>query len=1054
MLTVPWFYAYLAALPLSVGVLLPSFTRASGRTSPIAKYPSLPRALPLAFRVHAGVCDCRLWDKHLSHRDHHSLLFDDRHLPPICSGPDLRVFWWERQPSRTPILHSRRSPSSPRVSGLQKTLTATIPSPHSIAAILSPSVPPEEVTNGTSRSSTPKRTHAEAFSADQAAYLHPASPTQHRASLASIGDANPGNRGPDDGGIGGLRGGQEEKKPAKMVRSSIACARCRRSKVKCVNTGINSTCKACLSSNRECTYPVAGSMPTPKRNDANAGIKQEEGESKKRIKKVEDIGRRNSTKSGEDALDSPILTRKVWDEIYSIFKLHFSTEMPFLHPPTFKNRMRQASYPRDPSAPAVDLRDGRVLLLGVLTLTARFHKDLVAHHSPSSNPLAASEYYAAHLAAAFGPTPGNLTNPSLEVIQAFLMLGLYEWGQTRGLSAWVYVGIATRLAQSMGLPYEDDTGPSVKYPTHESQKAPETKTPMSPGEELTEKEVRRRTWWSCFIMDRMLSAGKCRPTMIDVEVLRVQLPCSDKKFLFQENVKTPFLKSGSLRGNKVEETGNDEGVLGWYIRLVEIFGRFSKWSYAGGRRIETLPPWDPSTEFYQLRQELVQFQRALPSNLAFSKANLSAHIEERNATAYASMHTLYYLCLIMLHREYIPFIPLRCSKPCGPLDEPTFPPEKYNVPERFWEDSAERIFAAAKDIIDIVRTCQDDDALPESPQIGFAVYQAAFICVYSAHFNHMDQAKFVYNSDVGTGPDIRHKGYLGLTGRVLADMATRLKMAKVYQTTIKKMFYYFMRVGEEYRSHSANKSQPLMWTGGGGLDQYKEFEKDLKEFGILIDTDKAHSDGSSDIADTTRSRASTNDINGEPMQGVESGSASRTNGTGGAFFTAVNAQTQVETDDRSTKYNQQYPYGQPPHAYPNQHSPSQSNASSMISPSNGDSTPGISSPFTAPQVLRQQYNPNQPPVSTYASIAQHAQPVMAPPNTQVVHQWTYEEENRHMKPHEAMPWNTDLDSFSQGLPANFGPWMQNGFPPNYVQPENWAEQVQIPPPITQATSWS
>jgi len=30
-----------------------------------------------------------------------------------------------------------------------------------------------------------------------------------------------------------MRGGQEEKKPQKMVRSSIACARCRRSKVKC-----------------------------------------------------------------------------------------------------------------------------------------------------------------------------------------------------------------------------------------------------------------------------------------------------------------------------------------------------------------------------------------------------------------------------------------------------------------------------------------------------------------------------------------------------------------------------------------------------------------------------------------------------------------------------------------------------------------------------------------------------------------------------------------------------------------------------------------------------
>ena len=39
------------------------------------------------------------------------------------------------------------------------------------------------------------------------------------------------------------------------MRSSIACARCRRSKVKCINNGVNTTCRACETSGRECTYP-------------------------------------------------------------------------------------------------------------------------------------------------------------------------------------------------------------------------------------------------------------------------------------------------------------------------------------------------------------------------------------------------------------------------------------------------------------------------------------------------------------------------------------------------------------------------------------------------------------------------------------------------------------------------------------------------------------------------------------------------------------------------------------------------------------------------------
>jgi hypothetical protein len=112
--------------------------------------------------------------------------------------------------------------------GLKRAPTATIPSPHSLAAILSPddSVVPE-------RLPSPKRTHEEAFPAERQPYLQPSSPSQdHRASIASA-LPRPGSRSPDDGTRGASLGGLEEKKPQKMVRSSIACSRCRRSKVKC-----------------------------------------------------------------------------------------------------------------------------------------------------------------------------------------------------------------------------------------------------------------------------------------------------------------------------------------------------------------------------------------------------------------------------------------------------------------------------------------------------------------------------------------------------------------------------------------------------------------------------------------------------------------------------------------------------------------------------------------------------------------------------------------------------------------------------------------------------
>ncbi|PBP28146.1 hypothetical protein BUE80_DR000894 [Diplocarpon rosae] len=915
---------------------------------------------------------------------------------------------------------------------------ATIPSPHSIAAILSPSpAPPDEPNSGPDpahdeRASTPKRTHAEAFSSNSdQPYLVLASPTQHRASIASTGEPSPGAQGADEGG-GAMRAGQEEKKPLKMVRSSIACARCRRSKVKCVNNGVQSTCKACASSNRDCTYPVAGATPAPKRSEAPVGIKQEGdmGESKKRARKVEDTGQRNSHRAAENVLESPILTRKVWDEVYELFKLHFSTEMPFLHPPTFRNRMRQAAYPRDPATSAADLEDSRVLLLGVLTLTARFHKGLVAHHSPNQeDPLAASEYYAGPLAAAFGPTIRNLTTPSLENIQALLMLGLYDWGQTRGLSAWLYVGLAIRLAYPMGLAYEDDPDHPPSAVAKTGARKSSNQTP-SPREDATEKEVRRRTFWSCFIMDRMLAAGKNRPKMMSVDKLRVQLPCSDDQFLFVRNVQTGFLDSDWLDcGPSPVESVNDDGVLSRYVRLVDIFGRLSEWSYAGGRRTEKIPPWDERTQFFQLRQQLKQFHDALPSNLSYTEANLSAHIEKRNATTYASLHILYSLCLIMLHREFIPFIPIRCEKPVGPLDEPTFPEDRFPSPPGFWEESAEGIMKASRDIIDIVGTCQEDDALPESPLIGFSIYQAAFVCLYAANFPQMDLADHLANEQGLKAVD-NDTGFPGMTKKMLNEMGPRLKMVGPYLKTIVRMRNYFCGVWKDYFGQYKRKPR----FERGGLEQYKKYEKDLKEFGELKDSDQTLGSDGSDTVDQSRSRASTNEIpgssvNGEPMQGIESAAVPRSNGT--SSWAAVNAASpSVEAEERP-KYNHgPYPYGMPSY----QHSPNQSsNAPSLISPSNGDSASGgIPSPYAPssnaiphPQ-QHQQPNFSQPPhVATFPSVAQHT---MAPP--------TYVSEEQYEKwisDQEAIRMNTGFDNFAQEDPCETWLLSDPRANPNYLQ---------------------
>lgn len=218
------------------------------------------------------------------------------------------------------------------------------------------------------------------------------------------------------------------------MRSSIACSRCRRSKIKCLNSGTNTTCRACATAGRECTYPPPAQGQTVAKRAETSGTIRNDGEAevKRQRRRENDTGRKNSLKHGDDPFESPQITPRLWKEVYSAFMLHCSTELPFLHEEVFHTRVQQPAAERS--------SDTQVFLLAMLALTARFIPELaLAHHL--SDPLVASEYYADALATRLDAQ--NLTKePSLERVQGLLMISLFHWLMSRGQVAWMYVTIA------------------------------------------------------------------------------------------------------------------------------------------------------------------------------------------------------------------------------------------------------------------------------------------------------------------------------------------------------------------------------------------------------------------------------------------------------------------------------------------------------------------------------------------------------------------------------------------------------------------------------------
>lgn len=450
------------------------------------------------------------------------------------------------------------------------------------------------------------------------------------------------------------------------MRSSIACSRCRRSKIKCVNAGIDTTCRACESSGRVCVYPTPAIGVNGAKRDLAATLdgddRNGEWDSPKRQRSRKTVGASASSgkdghKGNVDVLESSMLTEKVWGTLLDLFQSHYATILPFLHPATFLGQVHHlhaaqgdghAVRDHHSQSPGPKSEPSPLILLGVLTLTARFHPQLVAYHSPSapgspSNPLVASEFYASALRNRLAGSDGmGLAVPDLTRVQALLMLALHDWGVCRGKSAWVYVGVAIRLSQAMGLPFELENdmvshreavrSPGLKLEADHFG-IPRRKEPRElTSDDVIVDETKRRTLWACFIMDRCLSSGKYRPRMVKVRDLSIQLP-SDNAFAFGERVRTSRLCDSSARrppslesqgvqipslrqsigygddkmrsngstdskawspvaqrndsaDHEIDrwEVGAEESVLSRVIRIIRIWGSIAKWACAGGRR--------------------------------------------------------------------------------------------------------------------------------------------------------------------------------------------------------------------------------------------------------------------------------------------------------------------------------------------------------------------------------------------------------------------------------------------------------------------------------------
>ncbi|KAF2870387.1 fungal-specific transcription factor domain-containing protein [Massariosphaeria phaeospora] len=553
------------------------------------------------------------------------------------------------------------------------------------------------------------------------------------------------------------------------MRNPVACVSCRSAKQKCIHND-SPPCDRCKAGGRaeQCEFPAPGTSsfhrrPKRPREDSGSTPPSSGGHA---VSQPPPTYRRSEaptaalSPAAPPQHGSPISTASLLDgvdpfdlltdEVINSY-LRCSYKWSFHHTPTLLERIRDRSLET-------------WMVWAMLALAIRFVKEPPSLFKTQTE---ASNAFAAH---ARQILQCDLETPSISRVQALLMLTGHDWGAGNGRRAWIYLGMAIRLVEVMGLTQE------VKLP---NDRRP---TP----EEFIEAEVRRRTAWTCFLMDSLLSGGKGRKRSLKEHDMAIQLPCEREPFVFGEPVCTPCLNGPNVRTPPVSLEIGEMSIIGYTIRVANIWGKVARWACSEVMRSET--PWSSSSAFQRLTHELDAWKNALPDRLQYNISSLHSHNAVDQGQAYCYMHCIYFMSLMFLHRAYLPVL--------GPQNSAEETPRSYEEHKDRWKSwqksSRKELFrqsAMVLEMLDEMRIFGVYFLRGLVPWIGFTIYTAVGSMLYSSNFPCDDD-------DPRNIEKAENRIKQGCT--FLIDMKTQWPMAATWYETIKRMQAYYRSVlGQE-----------------------------------------------------------------------------------------------------------------------------------------------------------------------------------------------------------------------------------------------------------------
>jgi len=144
---------------------------------------------------------------------------------------------------------------------------------------------------------------------------------------------------------------------------------------------------------------------------------------------------------------------------------------------------------------------------------------------------------------------------TLDTIAAALILAKYDINVGQYGSGWIFGSIANRMALALGLHRE---------------------LPADEGVTQIERETRRRLFWACYCLDRMMSTGVAEFVTMKSDIVGVRLPMVEDRFVAGLPSLAGMIPPEGHAAIGRTDTG-ETGLLASYVMMVGMRFEVSRW---------------------------------------------------------------------------------------------------------------------------------------------------------------------------------------------------------------------------------------------------------------------------------------------------------------------------------------------------------------------------------------------------------------------------------------------------------------------------------------------